>query len=131
MAITSLVLGAISFLISLGLDEGDLDDEDTALGAFILQEPCSRELINSSMPFWVFCGVGSSAVAFTLQIAAQKYLHPVTASLLMSLESVFAVLGGWIFLQERLSGREIAGCVVIAGAVILAQLPFTSGQKNG
>ena len=81
-----------------------------------------------SMPFWIFCGVGSSAIAFTLQMVAQKYLHPVTATLLMSLESVFAVLGGWLFLNEILSARELTGCAVIFCAVILAQLPVKSAR---
>lgn len=86
-------------------------------------DPWELEKITASLPFWVFCGVGSSAIAFTLQMAAQKYLHPVTATLLMSLESVFAVLGGWIFLKERLSPLELSGCAVIFAAVILSQLP--------
>ena len=75
------------------------------------------------MPFWIFCGVGSSAIAFTLQMVAQKYLHPVTATLLMSLESVFAVLGGWLFLHEKLSSLELIGCLAIFLAIIIAQLP--------
>ena len=70
--------------------------------------------------------VGVAAIAFTLQMVAQKYLHPVTATLLMSLESVFAVLGGWLFLNEILSVRELTGCAVIFCAVILAQLPVKS-----
>ena len=91
--------------------------------------------IVSSLPFWLFCGVGSSAIAFTLQIAAQKYLHPVTASLLMSLESVFAVAGGYLFLHEKLSFRELCGCMVIFFAIILAQIPWKkrkniSGEKT-
>ena len=56
-------------------------------------------------------------------MVSQKYLHPVTATLLMSLESVFAVLGGWLFLKELLSARELAGCAVIFAAIILSQLP--------
>ena len=79
--------------------------------------------IYQSLPFWFFCGAGSGAAAFTLQMVAQKYLHPVTATLLMSLESVFAVLGGWIFLHEYLTMQELAGCAVILFSVILAQLP--------
>lgn len=86
-------------------------------------DPWNTGDIISALPFWIFCGVGSSAIAFTLQIVAQKYLHPVTATLLMSLESVFAVIGGWIFLKEVLSPREFAGCAVIFCAVILSQLP--------
>lgn len=93
--------------------------------SLICRETWTIEAVISSMPFWVFCGVGSSAVAFTLQMVAQKYLHPVTATLLMSLESVFAVLGGWIFLRETLSLRELAGCGIIFLAVILSQLPIS------
>ena len=82
--------------------------------------------ICAAMPYLIFCGIGSSALAFTLQMVAQKYLHPVTATLLMSLESVFALLGGWIFLNEALTLRELSGCAVIFLAIILAQLPAPS-----
>jgi len=99
-----------------------------AAGVLIFREPWSGSGIVNSLPFWMFCGIGSSAVAFTLQMVAQKYLHPVTATLLMSLESVFAVLGGWLFLHEMLSARELAGCGVIFSAIILSQLPI--GRKK-
>lgn len=82
-----------------------------------------------SLPYWLFCGLGSSAIAFTLQMVAQKYLHPVTATLLMSLESVFAVIGGWLFLKEQLSVKELIGCGIIFLAIILAQIPFP-GKKE-
>lgn len=95
----------------------------TALASRLSGEPWGLEKIAAALPFWVFCGVGSSAIAFTLQMVSQKYLHPVTATLLMSLESVFAVLGGWLFLKELLSTRELAGCAVIFAAIILSQLP--------
>ena len=87
-------------------------------------EPWIADKIRSSMPFWIFCGIGSSAIAFTLQMVAQKYLHPVTATLLMSLESVFAVLGGWVFLREVLTPRELSGCAIIFLAVIITQIPL-------
>jgi len=103
----------------------------SAVLSFILRDPWPPEAVKNSMPFWIFCGVGSSAVAFTLQIAAQKYLHPVTATLLMSLESVFAALSGWLFLNEYLSGRELAGCAVIFAAVIISQLPVPSPVNSG
>lgn len=76
---------------------------------------------------WVpllYAAVLSSGVAFTLQIVAQNKIKPTVASLLMSLESVFAVLGGWAVLGEQLSLREAAGCAVMMAAVILAQLNF-------
>lgn len=80
-----------------------------------------RSVLNGYVPL-LYAGVLSSAVAFTLQILAQKNVHPVVASLLMSLESVFAALGGWVVLNEQLSLREACGCCVIFAAVILAQL---------
>lgn len=69
-----------------------------------------------------YAGVLSSGIAFTLQIVAQKHLNPTLASLIMSLESVFAALAGAVF-GERLSGREIVGCILVFLAIILAQLP--------
>ncbi len=70
-----------------------------------------------------YAGVLSSGIAFTLQIVAQKNLNPTVASLIMSLESVFAALAG-AFFGERLSGREIFGCALVFLAIIIAQLPF-------
>jgi drug/metabolite transporter (DMT)-like permease len=80
---------------------------------------------------WLFCGICSSGAAFTLQMFAQKHLHPVTASLLMSLESVFAVLGGWIFLQERMSVSELCGCGMIFLAIVISQLPLPVKKLDG
>jgi drug/metabolite transporter (DMT)-like permease len=71
----------------------------------------------------VFSGVLSCGVAYTLQIFGQRDVPPVVASLVMSLESVFAVLAGWFVLGEVLSAREISGCVLIFAAILLAQLP--------
>ena len=70
-----------------------------------------------------FAGILSMGVAYTLQIQGQKYLEPATASLIMSLESVFAVLGGWLVLKETMAPHEIAGCCLVFIAVILSQLP--------
>lgn len=71
----------------------------------------------------LYVGVFSSAVAYTLQILAQKGSNPAVISLLLSLESVFATLSGAVILHERLSGREYLGCVLMLAAVVLAQLP--------
>ena len=65
-------------------------------------------------------------MAYTLQIVGQEDVNPTVASLLMSLESVFSVLAGVVLLQEYLNFRELAGCVLIFAAVILAQLPVKS-----
>ena len=70
----------------------------------------------------LYTSVLSSGVAYTLQIIGQKYTEPTTATLIMSLESVFAVLSGWLFLGEVMDFREIIGCVLVFVAVLLAQL---------
>ena len=95
----------------------------SAVLSLLFREEWSWDKIMQSAPFWLFCGLGSGTVAFTLQIYAQKYLHPVSASLLMSFESVFAVIGGWLFLHEQMSKSEIIGCAIILMSIIIAQLP--------
>lgn len=77
----------------------------------------------------LYAGIMSSGVGFTLQIVAQKDTDPTTATLLMSLESVFAALAGWLFLQERMSLKEFAGCLIVFAAVIIAQIPFEKKKK--
>ena len=71
----------------------------------------------------LYAGVMSCGVAYTLQIVGQDGLNPTVASLLMSLESVFAALAGWLILNETMGGREIAGCALIFAAIVLAQVP--------
>ena len=71
----------------------------------------------------LFAGVLSMGVAYSLQIVGQKHLEPTTASLIMSLESVFAALGGWWLLDERMTGWEMLGCGLVFGAVVLSQVP--------
>lgn len=78
----------------------------------------------------VFAGVLSMGVAYTLQIIGQKRLEPTTASLIMSLESVFAALGGWLILHETMSPWELTGCVLVFSAVILSQIPERISQKS-
>lgn len=97
--------------------------------SFIFSETYDFQSVISSSGAWIFCGLGSSAAAFTLQIFAQKYLHPVAASLLMTLEAVFAALGGWFFFREVLSPEELAGCILILLSVMFSQLSF--GGKSG
>ena len=78
----------------------------------------------------LYTGILSSGVAYTLQVIGQKGLNPTVASLLMSLESVFSVLGGWVLLHEHLSERELLGCLLIFVAVVLAQIPVQSLRKR-
>lgn len=72
----------------------------------------------------LYAGVLSSGVAYTLQVVAQPGLNPTVASLIMSLESVFATLFGWLLLHQVLSLREAVGCLLMFVAIVLAQLPL-------
>ena len=70
-----------------------------------------------------FAGIFSMGVAYTLQIVGQKDLEPAAASLIMSLESVFAALGGWLVLHETMTPWELLGCGLVFAGVIVSQLP--------
>ncbi len=89
---------------------------------FALETPTISGLLAGWFPLF-YAGVLSCGVGYTLQIVGQKNVNPTVASLLLSLESCFSVLAGWIILGERLSVREGMGCVLMFAAIILAQLP--------
>lgn len=89
---------------------------------FALEEPTIKGMLEGYAPL-LYAGVMSCGVAYTLQIVGQKNVNPAIASLILSLESCFSVLAGWIVLGERLSAREIFGCILMFGAIILAQMP--------
>lgn len=97
-----------------------------AIGAALFEHPTWGQVRQCLIPI-LYAGLMSSAVGYTLQILAQRDADPTVASLLMSLESVFAVLSGWILLGDALSLRELLGCGLMMGGIVLAQLP----QKNG
>ncbi len=94
----------------------------SAVLAFLFETPRLSAILAAASPI-LYAGVLSCGVAYTLQIVAQKDTDPTIASLLMSLESVFSLLAGWIVLHQKLSLRELTGCVLVFAAVILAQLP--------
>ena len=94
----------------------------TAIPAIILEHP-SLSSFSGAWGATLYAGVMSCGVAYTLQIVGQKNMNPTVASLILSLESCISVLAGWIILGQKLSTREIIGCVVMFGAIVLAQLP--------
>lgn len=96
---------------------------------FILEEPQIGAVIKSWAPI-LYAGVLSSGVAYTLQIVGQKNVNPAVASLILSLESCFSVLAGWVILKQQMSVREALGCVLMFAAIILAQLPEKSGNRR-
>ena len=86
------------------------------------EEVSMSSILSAWLPI-LYTGVCSSGIAYTLQIIGQKKAEPAVASIVMSLESVFAGVGGWLVLGERLSVRELGGCALVFAAVILAQVP--------
>lgn len=94
----------------------------SAVPTLLWEQPVFTEILQAWQPV-LYAGVMSCGVAYTLQIIAQKNADPTVASLLLSLESVFSVLAGWVLLGQGLSFKELFGCVLIFCAIILAQLP--------
>ena len=97
-------------------------------GALLFENPTWEAVKTCAVPI-IYAGVFSGGMGYTLQILAQRDAEPTVASLLMSLESVFAVLAGWVILRDALSLRELAGCVMMMGGIVLAQLPEKKPQK--
>ena len=96
---------------------------------FLFEEPSLANIWDARVSI-LYAGVMSCGVAYTLQILGQKDTDPTTATLLMSLESVFAALSGWVLLNEALSMKELFGCALVFVAVILAQIPLPVKSKK-
>ncbi|MBO5993642.1 MAG: DMT family transporter [Acidaminococcaceae bacterium] len=97
--------------------------------ASLTENPNWAGIMSAAVPI-LYCGVVSGGIGYTLQIVAQKFTDPTIASLLMSLESVFAVIAGAMLLGEQMSSREMLGCVVMFAAIILVQIPLPGERKT-
>ena len=89
---------------------------------FLFEEPVMADILKCTVPI-LYAGVMSCGVAYTLQIIGQKYAEPAVASIVMSLESVFAALAGWLLIGQAMTLREIFGCVLMFAAITIVQLP--------
>lgn len=96
---------------------------------FIFEKPDWASICAAYIPL-LYAGIFSCGVAYTFQILGQKDFNPTVASLILSLESVFSVLAGWIILGQTLSLVEMGGCVMIFIAIILAQFPARKKPKS-
>lgn len=101
----------------------------SAILMFTLETPKLTNIILAKDAI-IYSGFFACGVAYTLQIAGQKNTSPVVASLILSLESVFAVIGGFFVLHEILSLKEFIGCIFMISATILSQLNFSSPKLN-
>ncbi len=137
-----LLAGAAGFSVQILLIDRHCGDLDVlklnciqSLMVVLLSIPCAllTETIelNLILSCWLplgYAGILSMGVAYTLQIVGQQRVAPTAAALLMSLESVFAALFGWLLLHETMTGTELVGCGLMFSAVILSQMPERKHQ---
>ena len=100
----------------------------STIAAFVAEEPSWQKIASAAVPI-LYCGIVSGGIGYTLQMVAQRYTDPTIASLLMSLESVFAVIAGALLLGERMTARELAGCVIMFAAIVLVQIPLPERRR--
>lgn len=104
----------------------------TAVLSFVAMEifetPTLSAIQNAIVPI-AYGGIFSAGVAFTLQIYGQKYAEPAAAAILMSFESIFGALSGWLLLGEEMSGREIFGCALMVAGIFATQWRVITGKS--
>ena len=93
----------------------------SAIVMLFAEDVTMGSILNCSLPL-LYAGVLSSGIAYSLQVLGQQHVESNTASIIMSLESVVAVLCGWLILQERMTPWELSGCALVFTAVILSQI---------
>ena len=93
-----------------------------AVFMLLFENPSIAMILSAAGPI-LYTGIMSTGVGYTLQILGQKGLNPTVAALIMSLESVFSALSGYLFLHQVLTTRELIGCALMFIAIVLAQLP--------
>ena len=97
--------------------------------ALMFERPEPAAVLAAIVPI-LYAGICSDGIAYTLQIVAQKTTEATVASIIMSLEAVFAALGGWLILSESLTAVELSGCALVFAAVLLSQVPdFLEARK--
>lgn len=101
----------------------------SAIPMLFFENPSVGSILDAKWSI-LYAGVLSSGVAYTLQVVAQKNVNPTVASLIMCLESVVAVLAGWMILGQGMSSREIWGCLLMFAAIVVAQLPVPEKTKE-
>ena len=116
----SIQLAAVQFFVCSILSLGT---------AFVFETIIIADVLRAAIPI-LYGGFMSVGVAYTLQVVAQKDAHPAHASILLSLEAVFAAIGGWIVLNEVLSTRGMVGCSLMLAGMLISQL-WTQKKRPG
>ena len=97
--------------------------------AFTLEDP---KIYNISIEWFeiLYTGILSAGIGYTLQIMAQQKANPAPAAIILSMESVFATIAGWVILYQYLDFNKIIGCICIFMGVVLVQLLPINGKKQ-
>ncbi|MEC7413911.1 MAG: DMT family transporter [Pseudomonadota bacterium] len=96
-----------------------------AMVVSVFIETTSWEQVRAATYVLIYAGVITVGVAYTLQVIAQERADPTHAAIILSLEAVFGALGGYMFLQEQLSGRELIGCVLMLMGMLVSQVTWS------
>lgn len=110
--VSVLPLSCIQFLVCSTL----------SLGVALIVEDVTLASLNQGIVPLLYGGIASVGIAYTLQIAGQKYAKPTHAAIILSMEATFAALGGWLLLQETLDTRGLLGCALMLCGMLLPQL---------
>ena len=102
----------------------------TLVCSLIFESPINLPSIGAAIGPIMMLGIGSSGIAYTLQIVAQRNINPAVGSIIMSLESVFGVIGAAVVFNEQMTDREYLGCAIVFVAVLLSQLDFSHFKKK-
>jgi drug/metabolite transporter (DMT)-like permease len=89
--------------------------------AVVIETASVADIVAAALPI-IYGGALSVGVAYTLQVVAQRHAHPAHAAILLSLEAVFAAVGGWLILGEVMSGRGMVGCILMFTGMLVSQL---------
>ena len=99
------------------------------IASLIIETSTFQNIIDASVPI-LYAGVVSVGIGYTLQIIAQRDAHPSRAAIIMSLEAVFALIGGWIILDESIPLRGLIGCGLMLTGMIISQVGITFKEKK-
>jgi drug/metabolite transporter (DMT)-like permease len=97
--------------------------------AFVVEDITMLSISQAAIPI-LYGGLLSVGIAYTLQVVAQRDAHPAHAAILLSLEAVFAAIGGWLILGEVISARGLFGCGLMLAGMLLSQLWNLAGKKS-
>jgi len=99
------------------------------IASLIIETTILQNILDASVPI-LYAGVVSVGIAYTLQVVAQRDAHPSHAAIIMSLEAVFALIGGWIILDESIPLRGLIGCGLMLTGMIISQVGITFKEKK-